>query len=913
MSFSATEINPLAVINQVADGITTPSYKWFSLQGNVLDGTYHPMDSSLASQVGWWGTSLSDSSGAIATAPALTYTITASIHTIAVTGDSLLGEYPVDFTMALYNQSTLLYTHTVTANTLVSYSAVLASVYDVTSLVLTITKVNKVGKTVKVLESYTLTDTISRTDNLLPKTIESISSVSTAIYSTDSLLPKAADVSIPVSNTLSSKDTILTNALAASFFTRYEIWSNDVLLAKVVDASSPITALVSSTDSLLTKLSEAKVMTINLFRTDSLLPAGNIEVDNVLADIFSADIVSVLLNEVSLITNVHTQMDAPMRQTFARVTITYSSPFLDANITVTASNTAYSTSPQQTADSITNTPYKWLQLGQNVLDGTFHPLSGSVGWWDTTLSTAGGLVSPPAVLTVTFDARPVYSLLVTGDTLLNVYPVDFTVKLYDVSGTLLLTQTVTGNTLVSYTANIAYTPNVCSMVLSVTKINVVGTTCKIVEFYTAVQETYEGDQILSVRLLEEQVYDNQSLPIGNVSSNEVDIRLSNQNGYFDPGNVNSPIRALMKRNRKVQLWFGTMIGSDIEWYPMGTFWTLDWKAPRAELFLDITARDKLELMRSTTYNTSPVFTGKSVGYIAEAILVDYGMISSDYSIDASLYSVIIPYAWFDRVSHREAITKLVEASLARCYCDRTGKIIITSFVPPSQQIYTFTEDTSIIDFSNPLVWSQITNYVEVTVSPRVLTSSTTVYQDATGVVLNIPASSTLVQTYTFNTIPCTTILMPTFSAAAGVTITGTTVYAWGIDVTFQNTSNASQPISNVVIAGQPMNIVGNTVVIAKDDINIRDNGKQKYTLNNDFIQSIATAQNISSSILSTYKDPRHDASLETRGNIALRLGDRVSAPDYGNNSFSDYFIVRQTLTWDGGLSGTVDAQRIGSG
>jgi hypothetical protein len=572
---------------------------------------------------------------------------------------------------------------------------------------------------------------------------------------------------------------------------------------------------------------------------------------------------------------------------------------------------------QQTADSISVPIYKWAQVNNNVLDGTYHPIDSSgiipVGWWATTISDSNGNLPAAAILTVSFDARPIYTILLVGDVLLNEYPVDFTVQLYDASNALLFTQTVTGNTLVKYATDIEVVSNVCSIVLTVTKINKANTSCKIVEFYTAVQEIYEGNEILSITLLEEQVYDNQSLPIGNVSSNEVDIRLSNLNGYFDPGNLSSPIRTLLKRNRKVQVFFGAeIIPSIIEWYPVGTFWTLDWKAPRSEIYIDLTARDKLELMRSTTFNTSPVFVNKSVGYIAEAILLDYGMLSSDYSIDITLYSIVIPYAWFDRVSHREAITQLVEASLARCYCDRTGILIITAYTPSALQVYTYTEDTSIISFINPLMWSQITNYVEVTSSPRVLQASTIVYQDASGVSIAVPAGETLTQTYYFNTVPCTTILMPTFTADIQVTITSTDVYAWGIDVTFSNNSSVAQLVTDVVVMGKPIVVVGSVVIIAKDDKNIRDNSKQQYSLTNAFIQDTTTAQSIANNILAAYKDPRHDAMLETRGDVALRLGDRVKIPDYGNATYADYFIVRQRTTWDGTLSAEVDAQRIGS-
>ena len=55
---------------------------------------------------------------------------------------------------------------------------------------------------------------------------------------------------------------------------------------------------------------------------------------------------------------------------------------------------------------------------------------------------------------------------------------------------------------------------------------------KILEFFTGIKETYETDDILLINLLEEREVSQGSLPVGNISSNEIDIRLVNENGGY---------------------------------------------------------------------------------------------------------------------------------------------------------------------------------------------------------------------------------------------------------------------------------------------------------------------------------------------------------------------------------------------
>lgn len=120
-------------IEQLADGIIIPSYKWFSLHNNILDGSLHPMDSTGVYQVGWWGESLSDEYGNV-TNQVITINDVRSINALRIAGDSLLDEFPVNFSIQLFNSENLLYTEDVQDNNQVIWTKKLNSIYDVTSI-----------------------------------------------------------------------------------------------------------------------------------------------------------------------------------------------------------------------------------------------------------------------------------------------------------------------------------------------------------------------------------------------------------------------------------------------------------------------------------------------------------------------------------------------------------------------------------------------------------------------------------------------------------------------------------------------------------------------------------------------------------------------------------------------------------
>jgi len=619
-------------------------------------------------------------------------------------------------------------------------------------------------------------------------------------------------------------------------------------------------------------------------------------------------------------------MNQTIRQIHAKAQITYTDPYFSAGIVAEASETGRFTYPAQTLDNVTETAYKWFSLHENVLDGTYHPLPSnqeiSVGWWGATLSDAvtGNIAPGVAVLTITFAARLMTTLLVVGDDKLNEYPVDFTVKLYDAGG-LVHNEIVTGNTLNTWTADL--TPphdNVIELVLEITKWSEPESVVKIAQFFTTIEETYlsENGDIVSVRVLEEMEYAGTTIPQGNVSTNVITLRLNNIDGKFSAGNYESPLYGDLLNNRAIKAWLGADLWpSGVRvWYPLGVFYSRDWITREDETWAEVQGYDSLDRLQRTEFATSEVYESVTLHDLAVTIMTNAGLTTADWSIDAVLDTgaYTIPYAWFDRMSHREALRLIAAAALGQVYCDRDGIIVLEIYEAPvaHHQDWEF-DQANFFTIDHPLQWSQMINYVQARANPRVASAEQDICLDTEA--FTVPGGpGTVTKTHFFDLSPCINVVDPIVFTQSDthITLGARTVYAWGMSQTYENSDPGDEQVLTVTIRGKLLEVQGGRVVVAQDADSIAQNSKQTLSepITSEFWQTEEQAQAAADSVLAVYKDPRHDVVMEARGNISNLLGDRVLAPDYKDLAVDQFAIVRQDISYDGGLKAGVTCQRL---
>jgi len=316
------------------------------------------------------------------------------------------------------------------------------------------------------------------------------------------------------------------------------------------------------------------------------------------------------------------KIKATERRVYGRIQIDYTDPFLDQSIQVQASEQANVSFPAQTADAVAEPFAKIASLdGSWVLDGTFALAPDpdeadtlQMGWWGSQLAGAdGSFTTPYQTLTVTFFSRPITQLKVVGDSKRGEYPVDFDINLYDANGTILYTETVMGNTQITWQKTLDNPiTQVTKMDLVVKKWSHAGRQVKILEFFTSIQETYEGDDILLIHLLEEREVSQGSLPVGNISANEIDIRLNNSNRKFDAGNKQSPLYQLLKQNRRIRAWLGLKGNGDGVNIQQSVDFT------QGTLNNLVVVNNKLQLPSVA----NPTFSRNSTAYLSDGTLVN---------------------------------------------------------------------------------------------------------------------------------------------------------------------------------------------------------------------------------------------------------------------------------------------------
>jgi hypothetical protein len=604
------------------------------------------------------------------------------------------------------------------------------------------------------------------------------------------------------------------------------------------------------------------------------------------------------------------------REVSVKVDINYTDPFVDQSIVVTSSGESNCSHISQVVDGIYYPTHNWFPLdGSAVLDGTFmlmpptsdtlSELSMEMGWWSDDVAEAGGTFATAQTLTVVFASRAIERLLVCGDSIKDEYPVDFTITLYDDTDAVLHTETVTGNTLNYWSANITSVSAVVKQTLSITKWSHVGRCAKIYEFFTALKRTYYGDEVFSLELLEERQSESASIPIGNISSNQLTLRLHNKERQFDYGSA-SPLASLAKPMRKIEAFIGAAgVAGVTEWVPLGTFWTQEWNIPDEDIGVDTVGFDLLSLMAETEYSPG-LQTGLTWYDMFEDICQDYGLLSSMYFIDPALDSDVTPYAYLDKTSHRETLRIVAEASLASVYVDRYGVLRIEGVDylrttnTASQRTITASE---YFTRSNPSRFSNIKNVIKVKYSPLVPdVSASEVY---TADDISIASGEVLTLTVNYSDTPVIDAAAALVAPPSGITVTNVTYYPWGADIEITNASGSSAVIELEVNA-KVLRVTGGGVATSSDESSISEFGEKVFEFpDNPLIQDATVAYAIANAVLTVYSTPRRDLKQSWRGDPALELSDKITT-DASRTTTEDFWLIRQELSFDGTLRDSHD-------
>lgn len=626
------------------------------------------------------------------------------------------------------------------------------------------------------------------------------------------------------------------------------------------------------------------------------------------------------------------EIKAQTRKIYSKIQIDYSDPEIDQGIEIISNENNHTSYPFQIADGKIESNFRYLTLddswtlGDNSYGLAPHETEATkcqYGLWGEQLSDANGffLVPYPKII-MQFISRPIRSLKLVGDSKRNEFAKDFTIKLYRADDTIAHTETVIDNILVNWNKEIEQVNEIVKIEIEITRWNMSNRVIKIMEVLTSIQEIYEGDDIMFIHLLEEKEVTQGSLPIGNITSNELQIKLNNTERLFDAGNKDSNLYGLIKPNRIIRAWIGTKT----ELVPLGIFWTRDWDVPESDIIATAIGRDRLDRLRDNNYSTSVVQINKNMYELAEMVLVDAGLNDEQYWLDNELKQFTVPYAYFNPVTHREALRQIAMACLGQVYCDREGIIrfegpsftlnrvmekTVNTFLqaefPAEVEIlegYGISDDDYFLK-DNPSRQSNIANHITVETQPLKPDIVQEIYKSNDP--LSIKAEGYRNITIFFNEIPC--IDVDIFAQGTGE-IVETKTYSWGADLKVYSSEDG---VFEITALGRPLKVINKNKVIVQDKNSIIDNGIIRYNFPlNHLIQSTSSAETIANLLLQYYKDPKRDLVMDWRGNPALELNDIIVVDDYARGQEQEpgyYYITKQELEYNGGLRAKLEGRR----
>ena len=542
------------------------------------------------------------------------------------------------------------------------------------------------------------------------------------------------------------------------------------------------------------------------------------------------------------------------------------------------------------------------------------------GWWSAGISDMNGVFAVPPVLKFRFAPRPIHSLQVIGDSLRIEFPVDFDILLHSETA-ILHTESVRGSTQVAWRIIVPVIHNVVRQELRILRWSHPGRCSKILESFSVIRENYDGDQIISIGLLEELETARGTLPIGGVSANELSLTLYNEGHKFDAGNKLSPLSGLIKPNRRVRAWVGAETTIGMEYVPLGLFWTGEWQLSQDKLSVSARCLDRMEQLRLSAYETSQVMNTNLLD-LAIHVLQDAGLTVTDYLLDSALADWLVPNAYFDRITHREAIRLITEACLGYAYCDREGRVRIVStrqlhdtFVLPVMPItptgavslgHQITDD-NYFSQTRPQDWGQVANKIEVESQPLITGAITELYRSP--IPIELSAGQMEIVRVHFNEVPAVSVTASLTGAPTGTTIQLAEYFSWGARIGIHS---ASAGTCTLILNGRALQRRDKEIAVATDQQSIVRNGTLLYKFSaNHLVQTTVIAQRLATMILASYKDPARDLNLNWRGNPALELGDIVSVAEHG---VTDRFkVVRQEIDIEGGLQATLNGRKIKEG
>ena len=397
-----------------------------------------------------------------------------------------------------------------------------------------------------------------------------------------------------------------------------------------------------------------------------------------------------------------------VRRPTARLLIEWSGTHIDPALNAFSDDANRVSYPLQTIDGAANNTHKWFCVDDySKLDCTFcaMPDNGNdpayqVGWRGNIVCDSNGEYSQGnrPILGIRFTPRYVTTLTVVGDNAIGEYPLEFFVSFFindvwqhDVFIHGNNSEATLNQAACRWDINFAEEhANIDMITIVVVKWNVPNTFVKIIEAYSNIEATISAKDILSLSVLEETESSGGTLPVGNISCNEIDITLQNLDNRYFPFNEASDVHTHITRNRKIVPYVGFIDeNGDEHLVPKGLYWSGEWNVSEQDSGASVSAQDRMAQLQEYEYNgfSEGDIHINADGYgdaertywlditprdLIAQILENFKhtkMIDLEFDIDPALADRTIPVAFFASQSYFDLIKSIAQVSMAYAFMD----------------------------------------------------------------------------------------------------------------------------------------------------------------------------------------------------------------------------------------------------
>lgn len=575
------------------------------------------------------------------------------------------------------------------------------------------------------------------------------------------------------------------------------------------------------------------------------------------------------------------------RKVYGKVEIVYADEELSRDVKVAVSANSEISHPAE----VYKPPYKptvkaCTMDGNSTMDGTFQMMSDElvVGWWSGKLADSSGVFARKPYIELSFGMRPIVFWRVIGDEKLHQYPVDFTLQ-YKRNGTIVKTDTITGNTEVEVIVN-PKIADITSVRMTISKWNTPNACAKILRFFERVYETYEGKDLLSFEVGEELCSLEGNF---NINSDSMTVCIYNEDRKFDKGYL----RTLMLLDRKLYPFIGIENGGKIEFKPLGVFYSDEWDIPQDSQWVKCTATDRLMRLQIKTYVGFPLVENVSLYEIAEDILTKMGVNPTEYQITERLKDFVVEMALLPKTTGWDALQEIANAGLCKVFVDRENRIVIKceDDAPLNSRIeinpgnmFSYKSNISLTDFSN----SVSVDYCEISIKDDII--------DVAESEIRLEPNETKMITIDYTS----EVAYP--SAVSSNVAVRIISFGSGVNsctcVLRNNTGTAQTTV--ITVSGNAIDINTRTVTV-RDEESIFLYGVVEYSHpTSELVQSHEQAEYMATLLLNRMKAGEGSITAEWRGDPALEVGLAYDSIDrFGDkgNLICEY----NKFNYDGGL------------